>query len=516
MKTKKQIILFLTAVLIFLPVYQQACTEGLADGNATVDGRPLHWKVRMWFGTNRLQFWDNDNNSDGIPDTDNDGDGLPDLYPHLGIRSNTNEHPNYENTMMGLNSAGFSIGITVVAPVCIGNTDPLMTHSLGNFSKTSEFYTYLKTLPGNYDKEEKTYRLGNTYGVADRYGKCSEFEYERYAEKTGFYREYKTSNPYRTSVAVGSKKYGLKNIVVRTNYFHHRKTSGQKANLERASEYTNRYSAAIKNMANLRNKKHLSLMSLLQGMTFKQVEHSFITLRRNPVSAPMSNCSTMLIHGVKNNEDPRLTTFWAIMGHSDYSIAIPVWILGVQNDANKKPPYNLETALDEDNFASYADAMKGCFYDSYKEFQAFTLPFEKQIIETSTKLLMPAWRERNWRNADEVKKIGEEMNRFQNQSSADAFSLMKYLYKSKKNISLCKSAPDFKISVNKSDSKGVAFFVTPLDFESKATIWNYGDKMTGTKASHIYKTAGNYLVSCTKTNLHDVSKTDWLFVSVGK
>ncbi len=513
MKTKKLIFLFLTTVLILLPVYQQACTEGLANGNATIDGRPLHWKVRMWFGTNRLQFWDNDKNSDGVPETDNDKDGKPDLYPHLGIRSNTNEHPNYKNTMMGLNSAGFSIGITIVSPVCTGNTDPLMTHSLGNFSKTSEFYTYLQTLPGIYDAEEKTYRLGNTYGVADSYGKCSEFEYERFTKEVGFYREYKTSNPYRTAITIGSRKYGLRNIVARTNYFHHRKVSGQKVNLEQADEYSRRYTSAVKNMAMLRNKKSLSVTGLLQGMTFKGVEHSFITLRRTPISVPGSNCSTMLIHGVKNNEDPRLTTFWAIMGHSDYSIAIPVWVLGVQNDKNKKPPYNLETPIDDDNFASYAVYFKGQFYNSYKEIQVFTLPFEKKIIETTNELLLPAWRKRDWKSKNEVRKIGEEMNRFQNQTTVDAFSLMKYLYKNVKKISACKQAPDFKISIININNKKVSFEVSPSKFET-TTVWNYGDKTTGTTANHTYKESGNYLISCTKTNPQGVSNTQWLFLIV--
>lgn len=514
MKIKQIVFVLLTVAFVILPVYQQACTEGLADGNATVDGRPLHWKVRMWFGTNRLQFWDNDKDSNGIPETDNDGDGTPDLYPHLGIRSNTNEHPNYENTMMGLNSEGFSIGITVVAPVCTGNTDPLMTHSLGNFTKTSEFNTYLSTFPGNYDAEEKTFRLGNTYGVADRYGKCSEFEYERYAEKTGYYREYKTSNPYRSSVLIGSRKYNLKNIVVRTNHFHHPKKKGQQTNLLKASSYANRYSAAVKNMAKLKAKKKLSVMSLLQGITIQKAENLFITLRRNPVSTPGSNCSTMLIHGVKNGEDPRLSTFWAIMGHSDYSIALPVWVLGVQHDKNKKPPYNLETSIDDDNFASYADFFNDKFYNSYQKIQAFTFPFEKKIVETTNELIMPEWRNRNWKSKAEVAKIGKEMNRYQNQNSKDAFSLMKYLYKNENNISACKQPIDFTIKTNSILGKTASFEISPQKTQAKSTLWNYGDNTTGKTASHTYKKAGKYLVSCTKTDNQGVSKTDWIFVRV--
>ena len=512
---KTLVYLIFTSLLIFLPVYQQACTEGLADGNATEDGRPLHWKVRMWFGTNILQFWDNDINGDGIPETDNDKDGKPDLYSHIGIRSNTNEHPNYENTMMGLNSAGFSIGITVVAPVCKGNTDPLMTHSLGNFSKTSEFHNYLKTLPGIFDDEDKTYRLGNTYGVADKFGMCSEFEYERYSPTKGYVREYKTSNPYRTHISLRGKRIGLKNIVARTNYFHNKKESGQLANLNTADEFSHRYVAAVQNMANLRNKKSLSVLSLLQGMTYKGVTNSFITLRRNSISLPGSNCSTMLIHGVKNNEDVRLTTFWAIMGHSDYSIATPVWILGVQNDKNKKPPHNLTTSIDNDNFASYTDELKYRHRNSYQEIQKLTLPLEKEIIETSSELLMPDWRERNWGNTEIVKIIGKEMNRFQNQSASDAFSLIKHIYDNK-DVSKCKPAPIFTLKIESKNGKKVCFEINSPKLKAKTITWNYGDGNTNPIGKHTYKNAGKHLVSCTVTNLYGVSNTQWIFIEISK
>ncbi len=272
----------LTSLILFSQaVYQPNCTEGLADGNATVDGRPLHWKVRMWYGTNRLQYWDNDSNSDGVPDIDNDGDRKPDLYSFLGIRSNEIEHPNYKNPMMGLNSAGFSIGITVVAPVCKGNTDPIMTHSLGNFSKTSEFYSFLRTFPGVYDDKEKSYIIGNTYGVADRYGLCSEFEYYRNSSKNGFVREYRTSNPKRTFVKSKNKKIRLNSIVARSNFFHHRRVSGQLVNKDNINEFSYRYLEAVQNMANLRDHKSLSVLGLLQGLKSSTKDNQYIVLPKN-------------------------------------------------------------------------------------------------------------------------------------------------------------------------------------------------------------------------------------------
>ena len=72
-------------IFLLIPLLSYPCTEGLITGEFTHDGRPIHWKLRMWTGTNRLIFWDNDINNDGIADTDHDGNGNPDAYAFLGI-----------------------------------------------------------------------------------------------------------------------------------------------------------------------------------------------------------------------------------------------------------------------------------------------------------------------------------------------------------------------------------------------------------------------------------------------
>ncbi len=226
---KKRTILFsiILFLLIIIPTKQKACTEELADAFATIDGRPIHWKVRMWYGMNRLMFWDNDKNSDGIPDIDNDGNGIYDLFPFIGVRSNTNEHPNYENCMMGLNSAGFSLSFTVVYSVHKGNTNTTMMFPLGNFSENNEFYKFLKTYPGIYDNEDSTWELGNTYGVMDKKGNCVEYEYERSSEKNGFVRKYDSKNNKRAETETNDTVLDMRNIVARANYFHHEGRNGE-------------------------------------------------------------------------------------------------------------------------------------------------------------------------------------------------------------------------------------------------------------------------------------------------
>lgn len=159
-------------IFLLIPLLSYPCTEGLITGEFTHDGRPIHWKLRMWTGTNRLIFWDNDINNDGIADTDHDGNGNPDAYAFLGIRSNTNVHPNFRNPMMGLNEAGFSIGITVVGAVVEGNTNPIMIHPLCHISSFAGFFEFLKSCPGVHDERNASYSIRNNYGVMDITGEA--------------------------------------------------------------------------------------------------------------------------------------------------------------------------------------------------------------------------------------------------------------------------------------------------------------------------------------------------------
>ena len=512
MRKKRIVFLIILSSLLLVPFSQQACTEGLADSKATVDGRPIHWKVRMWYGMNRLIFWDNDKNNDGIPDADNDGDGIPDLYPFIGVRSNTNVHPNYQNCMMGLNSAGFSISFTVVYSVHKGNTDPVMMHPLGNFYNDSEFYEFLKTYPGIYDEEDETWELGNTYGVMDRNGNCAEYEYERESEGKGFVRKYDTQNKGRKTIKTDNGIFDMKNIVARANYFHHPEKNGELTN--KPDLNYGRYLLAAKKMSLLKANNSLSILTLLQGKSPKKQDFTNATLRRNPISANYINCSTMLIHGVKSDEDPRLTTMWTLLGPSDFSIALPVWVHGIIYDSNKLPPHNLETETKEENIAYYTRRlMQNYEVDEYQELQKYTLPFEMHLLQAVTEILLPEWRNRDWNNKAEVEKIGKEMNRVQNQMSKDAFTFIKYIYSEKAQD--WKSAPKVTIGLFDIKKELTANFQLLTQFSDIQTIeWNYGDGTTGTNSVHTYSEKGKYLVSCNIIDFENNSQTAWYFVEI--
>ena len=505
----------------------RACTEGLATGNITVDGRPIHWKLRMWFGTNRLTYWDNDKNNDGIPDQDNDRDGKPDPFSFLGIRSNTNEFPNFENPMMGLNSAGFSIGITIVGETSINNSDPLMTRPLANFSTMEQFRSFLSSSPGVFDDEIDNWTCQNTYGIMDKAGECAEFEYEKHSPDKVYWREYNAANPKRRNQKMETGTH-FGDIVAKANFFHHSEISG--ANMTDAYKehiYRDRYTSATHLMANLRDKKNLSILSLLQGSDPENMDFSDIVLRRSIISQWQTNCSAMLIQGAKKEKDPRLSIFWALMGHSDFTVAVPVWILGVESDANQKPPHCMETDIHTQSLAAVANGIHDKYNHQFDKLHEYTFPFERHAIQAVQETLLPHWSTQDWKNKSTVDKIGVEMNRVQNQMAKNAFSLLSFflgtkppattpivLYRNKiKNALITFSIPALKIQLTKIQAN-TAHFDLQTKTNASNVVWNYGDGQTGSQATHQYSKAGSYLVSCTITSTENITQTDWLYVEI--
>lgn len=504
---KKIILLF----LVILPIISKPCTEDLIIGDYTKDGRPIHWKVRMWFGMNRLLYWENDTNNDGIADSDYDKNGIPDEFPFLGVRSNNNIHPNYENPMMGLNSAGLSIGITIVGIATKGNTDPLMTYPLCHLKNVEEYYQFLKTCPGIYDDEYQMTKVSNNYGVMDRKGNCVEFEYEKISDQTCYVRIYDaTDNKRKEQMKDVGNMYGF---VSRANEFWGNKNSEDFPNFK-TYKFGRCYESCSK-LAELKKDK-ISIFELLQGKN--------PVIRRTSISEPSSNCSTMIIQGVKPNEEPRLSVFWVIMGHSDYSIAVHVWILGVQEDKNKLPPHNLTTDIEDENFAHNVDILMD--NENYERVQELTLPFESKIFEQVDSLFLPRWRKMDWSNQNQVDIIGKEMNRFQNRTSADAFSLIRFLnYPYRDYISLENLAYSGTINLIydflskkenhtsiKTSEKSVK--ITLDDHKYKSFTIDYGDNTITKKLNHKYEKSGEYLISVTFELKFEVTFTEWFLVTI--
>ncbi len=515
---QKFVIGFLTAFFVVFPSLPFASTIGIAGKTATVDGRPIHWKIRQWYGMNRLVFWDNDKDDDGLPDQDNDQNGSFDKFAYLGIVSDNFLPPNYGKPTMGLNSVGLSISMIIIGETGRqGNTDPVVTHPLGHYINTKPFYSYLQTAPGVYDYMNNTAEVSAIYGMIDKNGDGRVYEYQKTRSEQIFHREYIANDPARAEIEKGFAKYiDLQDIICRSNFFLHDKKSGE-AMLDNYPEIFDqpKYLAATDSMVALKRNKTLSVLSLLQGEHPESENHSNIILRRSNIAEPPNNCSAMIIHGVKDSENPRLTTMWVVLGHTNYSIAVPVWILGVQNDSKKLPPRNLASEAEEENIAGYADKLKLKFSgNKFLDIQAITFPFERHLIETVQNILLPEWRKANMADKNQLRRVGKEMNRVQNKMAAEAFNLIKFLY-SQAGTSTFATAPAISISLKSQSGRMVEFEKIVSDNNGIATaVWDFGDGCTGEENNHTYTESGTYLVSYSVSNIKNISQTDWLIIII--
>lgn len=513
--------------LLLIALVTNPCTEGLIISDFTEDGRPIHWKLRMWTGSNRLIYWDNDTNNDGIPDSDYDKNGISDEFAFLGIRSNTNIHPNYENPMMGLNEAGFSIGITIVGSAKMSNTNPLMTHPLCHIESINQYEEFINSCPGVIDSYKNSWSNMNNYGVMDRFGNCVEFEYEKKSEYECIWRKYDASDERRKNITIpNNDRINLFGIVARANKFIDRGLTGNLVEMQSELDASGRYSDACINMAKLKEGK-ISVLKLLQGDSNNLQTISNPVLRRTVVSQPSTNCSSMIIQGVLPTESPLLSVFWAVMGHSDFSIAVPIWVNGVKYDDNKLPPVNTTTEIDTENISYYADNLR--IKEIYaNRVQQHILPLESKFYHEVNNLLLPYWRSLNWSDKSSMELVGKEMNRYQNQTAKDAYSLMRFLYlpheendnyvkfkysfNSKFYISLLEYTDVF-LEIQKNE--GSKILIKRKSFAGCDYLINYGD---GSKPSmsfeHSYKESGTYLISLTLKTDFDLSITAWEYVHI--
>lgn len=511
------ILSFFSLILILFPFIHYASILGLAEGSATKNGRAIIYKVSWWDSYDRLVFWDNDTNGDGSPDVDNDKDGKNDSYSYIGIVDSKIKYPHFDNPTMGVNSKGFALLMTVVEEGKRGNTDPIMKHSLGHFDNAYSFYDYLKTHPGVYDKEKSSHEAKTNFAMLDTWGSSIQVEYHKLTDNHSHEREYQPYNIMREYTEMGNTRtIDLRGIIVRGDYFHHERQSGSSLIDNYSTIMNEGYRETTNKMVYLRDNNMLTVSRLFQGINPEEKDYRSSILRHSSISAPKNNSSSIVIQGIKDNEDNRMTTIWILMGHSEFSVATPVWVWGVINDPEKTPPFHYETTELTESMAYYSKELaKHKNYSDYNYLQKFILPFEYHVLTTVQEELLAVWRSRDWKNPGEAREIGKQMSRVQTQTSADAFRLIKYFHKNVDDEKLFTHAPILEIQPPEPSGRSVNFAVkTPNNTVYDDMFWNYGDGNTGRTPSHTYSKSGLFLASCTATNEKGLSQTDWEFVFI--
>ncbi len=204
--------------------------------------------------------------------------------------------------------------------------------------------------------------------------------------------------------------------------------------------------------------------------------------------------SAMAVHGVASNEDPGLATMWVILGPTNYSIAVPTWVI----------VSDIPERLGNGDMYDRARSL----YNKWEELstQRSIFPVEAHIFGSVVNELLPHWRAEGLPSVDEVSRIEHRM-------ANDAYSLLDCLDNSQNN----NMAPNVSFQADPSELT-VNFELTASDVDGTIdqVKWNFGDDTTSTEISpsHTYAEAGTYLVSSTVTDDDSVSLTSWMYLDV--
>ena len=477
-----------------------ACTAGVADGEVTFDGRPLLWKIR-----NEIDEI-NDNHYFAADSEHFPGMGSS-VYDYLGMgpADDSLEGP----VRQGLNSQGLAVGWNVLQDP--SGWEELHHQALGNYNTLEQVRNFLT---GMSDLTTINYFIDSSGNAAlweNQIGLDQHWEYNtRSSARDNQWID--VDNADNDNDHTTGTDLSLSGWVVRDNNGHFRIDGGDILRMD------GRYRVGRDIVGQLIfNNGHASILSP------SSLSKNFF---RNNTLAIDTTVSNMIVHGVKSDEDPRLSTMWTLLGHSETGIFVPVWISGVRTASGNMLPRYLNHA--DDGISAYTPA-RSMFNLGFnqEELQARTLPFEAHIFDVVLNYLLPQWRNQDWTDSATVETISLEMMRVQNKIDENAYGHLNYLFN---QGAVSNYAPSISIEVAEQEDLTITIGGSVQDSElpeynqelelcaagtgDLTCMFNYGDGQTGSSTTHTYEHAGRYLVSCTVTDDNDVSQTDWIFVSV--
>ena len=417
------------------------CTAGVADSDVTVDGRPLLWKLRNESDeTNDIHYFES-----GVEHYPGLG---PATYSYLGMGPAT-DAPG--PVRQGLNAEGLAVGWNVLDN---GGWRELHHQSLGHFDAVGQVRAYIDGLTD----------LSTFNYFADVGGEAALWENQL---GVGQHWEYNTRAPSRDSQGIdvdnadgdGNPWTGIditySGWVVRANGPAHYNTDGSDDLLT-----DGRYGVGRDVVANLIYNDGGST-----GLSAASLARDFFRHDNLAINTTVSN---MIVHGVLPTEDPRLSTMWTLLGHSETGIFVPVWLHGVESGGLNALPRYLNSA--DDGICAY-EAAKGMYNAGYDtaDVQARTLPFEAHLFQVVNDELLPEWRAQDWTDPTAVAKVGAQMKRVQEQMDADAYAHLEYLYE---NGASSNHAPTISIDASVNNGLAVTFSVTADDIDGASTGQN--------------------------------------------
>jgi len=347
----------------------QACTIGVASGRATADGRPLLWK-----------------NADGRYDGDREVVCFKDgRFKYLAVVPVGAS----DGVVAGINELGFCI-INAVAfnlpDVSKRGVDGngIMKWALQQCVTADDFEKFLKQT--NVSGRTSTSNIG----VIDAFGGAAIFETGNFS-----YTRFDATDP----------KVAPQGYIIRANFAltgsrgrDSGKTRYTRANQLWQQAFQNEqlgYRYVLRKVCrDLSNAEKVNYTLSEMEATEDGTHH--VLNNRNAISNPGTGW-VAVFHGVKPDENPSLTTFWAILGNPILSLAVPSWVIAESTapelDGQEFTPIN--TAAHGLFLANYVTDDKGKFLlnpEMLPDICAVTYPAEDRIFD-QTDSIMTQWRQ---------------------------------------------------------------------------------------------------------------------------
>ena len=368
----KKIFLFWYVIsLIYLPTdigqeKVQGCTIGVASGKATADGRPLLWKNR-----------------------DGEGRDCEVVYCKDGRFKHLVMAPWGDTQWIGggVNEVGlcivYSAAFDLEGKSKTGvNGGGMMKWALKQCITVDDFENILR----------QTNASGRTsacnIGVIDAFGAAAIFETGNYS-----YTRFDATDP----------KIAPQGYLIRTNFALTGGGDSGRVRYGRANELWEQ--AVGRNQLDYRYvlRKVCRDLSGAENVTYTQPEMEAtenialqVLNNQNAISSP-GTTYVMLFHGVKPDENPSLTSFWAILGNPILSVAVPSWVIAESTapelDGKKFSP--LCTTTKDLYITNYVTGEKRKSFlnlEMLPDIWAITYPAEDRIFD-QTDSIMAQWRQ---------------------------------------------------------------------------------------------------------------------------
>lgn len=315
------------AIILILFVCHSAlpCSSAVISARASSDGRPLLWKHRdarqdenelLWFHGDRFDFI-----------------GLVETQDTTGTQ-----------VWMGANSAGFAIINTNAYNLNKDNYKGpmdqdgyIMKEALGRCATLKDFEQYLA------DTTEKRGVIAN-FGSIDAQGGAAYYEVDPF-----HYVKFDANDPQTAPSG----------YLIRTNFgFSGKKGEGsgyiRYQTLDKLFYWKNldqQLNVEFLLLEATRCLKHDLLQNdLMAGNLPENSREQKLVLFRDYI-VRFDSVASMVIQGVKKDEDPRLTTIWTIPGFPLTTLTVPTWVAAGEElpqtvrGADKKPSFIVQSSL---------------------------------------------------------------------------------------------------------------------------------------------------------------------------